>query len=601
MSQIIRIPQQKPKGRPLKRPDTIEIAVAQVTDKYSGYPSNGLTPVRLAEIFREADAGDVLRQMELFEEMEEKDPHLFSQLQTRKNAVTGLDYEINPFGSEPMDKEIAEFVREQLGSLENFEDIETDLLDAIGKGFAVSEIIWGFDEGHVVIQDIKWRHQKRFFWDPVDDSFKVRTLEHPEGVLLPENKFILHRYKARSGHPSRAGVLRVVSWMYLFKNYDIKDWIAFCEVFGMPLRLGKYQPGASEDDKKALMQALVQIGTDAAGMVPDGTAIDFITAEKTSSIDLYEKLARFCDEQTSKAILGQTLTSDSGSGSYAQSKTHNEVRHDLTVADCKALASTLRRCVISPLVLYNFGEDRRIPYLRYDSEEAEDLEQSATVLGTLIEKTGLKVPTSYLYKKFSVPKPEAGEEIATPEPQSPQLPLMSSHIQPQLEKSDGVTGAAQEVKVASDLSLNGAQISSLIQIVQEVNAEKISRASALEIITSSFPFDKSKAEAILGTPITALSRDIPLKDVEEPSDTQQRVDSLADAAIRKSSGAWDKLFAPVLELVEKSGSLDELRQRFDDSEFVTQLASKMNIADIEELLQRAMLFADLEGRSIENG
>ena len=61
--------------------------------------------------------------------------------------------------------------------------------------------------------------------------------------------------------------------MYLFKNYTLKDWVAFCEVFGMPLRLGKYQPGASEDDKRALMQALVAIGADAAGIFPDGTAI----------------------------------------------------------------------------------------------------------------------------------------------------------------------------------------------------------------------------------------------------------------------------------------------------------------------------------------
>ena len=38
----------------------------------------------------------MLGQAELFEEMEEKDPHLFSQLQTRKNAVTGLDYEVIP-------------------------------------------------------------------------------------------------------------------------------------------------------------------------------------------------------------------------------------------------------------------------------------------------------------------------------------------------------------------------------------------------------------------------------------------------------------------------------------------------------------------------
>ena len=99
------------------------------------------------------------------------------------------------------------------------------------------------------------------------------------------------------------------------------------------------------------MQALIQLGADAAGIIPEGASIEFVTTEKTSSTDLYERLARYCDEQISKAILGQTLTSDSGGGSYAQSKTHNEVRHDLTVADCKALAATLRRDLIRPLVL----------------------------------------------------------------------------------------------------------------------------------------------------------------------------------------------------------------------------------------------------------
>ena len=299
------------------RPESREVAAAQVTDKYSEYPSDGLTPVRLAEIFKEADAGDVLRQAELFEEMEEKDPHLFSQLQTRKNAVTGLDYEVIPFDSDdPRDKEIAEFVEAQLGGIEGFEDIMLDLLDAIGKGFAVSEIMWSYDEGHVVVDDIRSRHQKRFFWDSVDDSFKVRTQEAPEGIELPKNKFIVHKYKARSGHPSRAGVLRVVAWMYLFKNYTLKDWVAFCEVFGMPLRLGKYQPGASEDDKRALMQALVAIGADAAGIFPDGTAIEFVNTEKTSSTDLYERLARYGKKrkkaQKTQGLVTLSRTNDQG-------------------------------------------------------------------------------------------------------------------------------------------------------------------------------------------------------------------------------------------------------------------------------------------------
>lgn len=514
------------------RPESREVAAAQVTDKYSEYPSDGLTPVRLAEIFKEADAGDVLRQAELFEEMEEKDPHLFSQLQTRKNAVTGLDYEVIPFDSDdPRDKEIAEFVEAQLGGIEGFEDIMLDLLDAIGKGFAVSEIMWSYDEGHVVVDDIRSRHQKRFFWDSVDDSFKVRTQEAPEGIELPKNKFIVHKYKARSGHPSRAGVLRVVAWMYLFKNYTLKDWVAFCEVFGMPLRLGKYQPGASEDDKRALMQALVAIGADAAGIFPDGTAIEFVNTEKTSSTDLYERLARYCDEQVSKAILGQTLTSDSGGGSYAQSKTHNDVRHDLTVADCKAIAATLRRDLIRPLVLYNFGEDKRIPYLRFDAEESEDLTQTATVIGTLIREAGLKVPTSYIYKKFSIPKPEGDEEVAAPPGQTAQ-------------------GAG---------------------------------------------FGPFSFKAQPGEPITLKAED------GAGHGTQECVDRLAAAATRKSAGAFKKAFGPVLKKIENAESLEELRDMMEDEKAVAELFGEMDVSEVEELLQKVMLYANLEGRAAEDG
>ena len=171
--------QQRRQAPPLHRPDTREVAVAQVTDKYSDYPSNGLTPVRLAEIFKEADAGDILRQAELFEEMEEKDPHLFSQLQTRKNAVTGLDFEIIPFDSDDeRDKEIAEFVEAQINGIEGFGDIMLDLLDAIGKGFAVSEIMWAYEGGHVVVSDIRSRYQKRFFClygkGPIRAAFNVQ-------------------------------------------------------------------------------------------------------------------------------------------------------------------------------------------------------------------------------------------------------------------------------------------------------------------------------------------------------------------------------------------------------------------------------------------
>ena len=398
-----------------RRPVTARVAVGDVNDKFSSYPSNGLTPRRLAQIFREADEGNVLMQMELFEEMEEKDTHLFSQLQTRKLAVTGLDWEVQSFSEDESDKQIADFVSEQLKSLENFDEILLDMLDAIGKGISIMEIDWAVENGRNVIQDVEYVHPKKLIWDGTTDKMKICTREYPSGTELPANKFVVHRYKAKSGHASRAGILRVVAWMYLFKNYDIKDWVSFCEVFGMPLRLGKYEASASEDDKQQLMEAIINLGTDAAGIVPSSTMIEFIESSKTSSIELYENFARFCDEQMSKAILGQTLTSDSGGGSYAQSKTHNEVRHDLTVADSKALAGTIRRDIIRPLVEFNFGTGANVPFFGFDCQEVEDQKEAVQVLKTLACNMGLKIPTSYIYQKFNIPKPEEGEEVLQPQ------------------------------------------------------------------------------------------------------------------------------------------------------------------------------------------
>ncbi len=397
------------------KPVRAKVAVGDVNDKYSTYPSNGLTPKKLARIFRAADGGDVAEQMELFEEMEEKDPHLFSQLQTRKLAVSGLDWEVQPFSGTETDKTVARFIDEQLKGLESLDSVFIDILDAIGKGMSVMEIEWGLDaDGFNVIKELEYVHPKKLVWNSRTDEMEICTREFPSGVSMPENKFVVHAYKAKSGHASRNGILRVVSWMYLFKNYDVKDWVSFCEVFGMPLRLGKYSASASEDDKKALMEAIYSLGSDAAGIVPDSTLIEFIESQKTTSAEIYERLARYCDEQISKAVLGQTLSSDSGGGSYAQGKVHNEVRHDLTVADAKALAVTIRRDVIRPLVEYNFGYGVGIPFFTFDCKETENQKETVEIYRTLACDMGLRIPESHVYKKFSIPKPEEGEKTLFP-------------------------------------------------------------------------------------------------------------------------------------------------------------------------------------------
>ena len=103
--------------KPQAKPDTRELAAVSIQERWSTYPSVGLTPGGLGAIFREADQGAVSSQMELFEEMEEKDAHLSSLLQTRKLAVLSLDYEVLPYANTPEDQDIAEAMGRVLFSI----------------------------------------------------------------------------------------------------------------------------------------------------------------------------------------------------------------------------------------------------------------------------------------------------------------------------------------------------------------------------------------------------------------------------------------------------------------------------------------------------
>jgi phage gp29-like protein len=442
-----------------KRPETREVAVAAVRDRWSTYPSQGLTPQKLTTLFKQADGGDVYAQAELFEEMEEKDTHLFSQLQTRKNAVLGLEYAVTPYSDSAEDKKIAEFVGDVFSNLNDFDDHLLDALDAVGKGYSMSEIMWATDGNRAVIERLEWIHAKKaIFTDMAADSWQ-KTYEMPRvvteaepfmGEIMPPFKMIYHRYKARSGYDTRAGVLRVCAWMYLFKNYSLKDWVAFMEVFGMPIRLGKYDAGAGQADKDALITAIGSLGSDAAGIISKNTEIEFVeTTKGQSKENPFSVLANFCDAQISKAILGQTLTTQEGSsGSYSLGQVHDLVRHDLIKADCEALSKTLRFQAVRPLVGYNFGWDKPLPKFKFKFEPPEDLKALSEVYKNLSE-INYPLTVEHVSERFKIPAPQKGETVLAPKTSPMALKhsrvvAKSGRFSPEQENIEGLVEASQK-------------------------------------------------------------------------------------------------------------------------------------------------------------
>jgi len=519
-----------------KKPETREVAVTAVRDRWSTYPSQGLTPQKLTTLFKQADGGDVYRQAELFEEMEEKDTHLFSQLQTRKNAVLGLDYSVTPYSESAEDKKIADFVSENLLNINDFDDALLDLLDAVGKGYSMSEPMWAVDNRKAVIEGLRWIHAKKavFYdlgagsWEKSYEMPRVITEAEPvKGEIMPPFKLVYHRYKARSGYDTRAGVLRVCAWMYLFKNYSIKDWVAFLEVFGIPLRLGKYDPGANKSDKDALVEAISSLGSDAAGIISKNTEIEFVEAVKGKSTENpFKGLADFCDAQMSKAILGQTLTTQEGSsGSYSLGQVHDLVRHDLIKADCEALAKTLRFQVVRPLVGYNFGWDKPLPRFKFKFEPPEDLKAISEVYINL-SGIGYELTAEHVSERFKVPLPEKGQAILQPMSSGP-MAMKRTH----------------SLQAARSLILTG----------------KHTRLTG-------------KADP--GPDYDAL---------------QQEIEDLADDSLSLAADAWKGIDAPVRKLIASCSSLDEVRDR------IFEVYGDLDPSDLEKLVRDALVTALLTG------
>lgn len=411
----------------LAEPQTAQLASLQ--REFQGHPSRGLTPTRLASILQAAEQGDVVRQYELFEDMEERDPHVHSEMDKRRRAPASLPWKIvPPVNPSRAEKKGAEALQEMIGSLEDFETTLYDTTDAIGKGFSNQEIEWWRvgGGGEWLPKSIEFRPQSWFqLARGYRQEIRLRT-GSGEGERLRPFGWITHVHKAKSGYMERAALFRVLVWPYLFKNYAIGDLAEFLEIYGIPMRVGKYPPGAGEKEKLTLLRALMQIGHNAAGIIPNGMVMEFPSIADGDP-DAFMAMVDWCERSQSKAILGGTLTSqaDGKTSTNALGNVHNEVRKELKDADAKQLASTLSRDLVYPLGVLNGlipnGDYRRCPRLVFDLAEMKDISTYATALPALVN-LGMRIKRSWTHTELGIPEADANDPdvlVVAAEPAAP--------------------------------------------------------------------------------------------------------------------------------------------------------------------------------------
>ena len=345
------------------------------------------------------------------------DPEVKSTFGQRQLAVTKCEWEVAPGGDRPIDKEAAEFLREQLHKI-GWDNITTKMLMGVFFGYAVAEIIYKPEGSRIVIDAIKVRNTRRFRFGKEGDLRLLTMSNMHEGIPAEAPYFWNFCAGAyNDDEPYGLGLAHWLYWPVLFKRNGIKFWLIFLEKFGMPTVVGKYDANALPEEKAKLLQSTRAVQTDSGIIMPKEMELALLEAGRSGTAD-YKMLQDVMDATIQKVVLGQTASTQGTPGKLGNDNLQADVRKDIIKADADLVCESANVSFVRWLIQWNFP-GAAIPRISRVTEEPEDMDSRAT-RDEKISKLGFKPSLKYVLDTYgegwveSNPQPTKPGDALTP-------------------------------------------------------------------------------------------------------------------------------------------------------------------------------------------
>ena len=376
-----------------------------------------LSPQQVSAIIREADTGFMHRLMDLANDARQKDCHLQSVLATSEEAIAGLDWRLElPKNAKRKERKASEKIEQILRDSGHMPKLFAHHAGARFYSYAVTETSWKRDGDMLVPESFEHHAPRRFGYRIDTGRFVWRDINAGmplEGVDLADypSRFIQSHPRVNGDVPVREGLVRVLMWAALFRNWTLADWLKLGEIAWKPWRKGKYKKGSDQEDIDNLTAILEGMASSGVCTHSEDTEIEVdwpANSGQSQHGALFDKMGA----EMSKAVLGQTLTTEQGKvGSQALGNVQNEVRKDLREATARYVAADVTRDLIAPMTSMNFGPGIRPARLVFLTDDAMDL----VALSTAVEKlaspnVGLRIPSKWVRDKAGIPEPTDAEE-----------------------------------------------------------------------------------------------------------------------------------------------------------------------------------------------
>ena len=349
-----------------------------------------------------------------------------------EDAVRSLTWTVNPYtrdGEEPGEyaKKVAQVVQEALwakapnepGSVgHSFPQLLGALVHHRFRGFNVHQIVWK-KAGNLIFPARYIQLPPQFMvWETKaghpDRLLLVEDGASADGIPFPPHKYIVALNTSGPDHPLyNATFYSLVNWFVAFK-FGLGWFMEYAQKYGMPKQVLHY---ANEKERQQLIDDLSDETVLNTILLKSGGSGEYdIKFPTGGSASLPQAvLLQKAEEACHKAILGQTLTSDTSAhgGSLAQAKVHAGVQADVVMKIAESVADILNQQLVPAILQANFGrvQGLPIPELRCKLPQAVASIERAQFLKTALEIPGMKVTKTEAYEYLNLTQPSDTDEV----------------------------------------------------------------------------------------------------------------------------------------------------------------------------------------------
>ena len=477
--------------------------------------------------------------------MKDNDPIIGAILYAIKTLVRQTKSSIQPSGDTEEHVFLSNFVEQCIEDTDlTWPDFLAEVLSMLPYGWSYFEILYKMRGGYSEDRNKNSKHKdgkigwRKFAVRSQDTLFKWEFDEEGQClglwqmapptyqiVFIPIEKSLLFRTETHKNNPEGRSILRNAfrSWFFMKRIQEIEAIGIERDLAGLPIMqvptelLSSNASSAQKavvDDFRDMIQKIrrdeyegivIPSDMDMDGN-PTGFKLSLLSSGGRRPIDVNEIVKRY-ESRVALSVLGEfVLLGMDATGSYALSSNKTALFAQALGTYLQTIAATFNEQAIPRLMRLNGWTDASLyPKLKFADIETPDVTELASSLTSLIG-AGVITPDEELekYAREFANLPAVDSTSARIEPEEDASPEEFSIYEKPSEETEPQETEPQETEPqealpVSAVTLNGAQVSSLLSIIEQVSLGALPRETALQIIVTSFNVEEAKADKLLGT------------------------------------------------------------------------------------------------------